>query len=116
MSDAEVKRLRVHVAELEALESERARSEKVQAALYRIAEIAGAARDMQEFYAEIHRIVGELMYAENFYIVLYDDERQQMNWPFFVDAVDTDVPDPHVWEPGRRRESPRTCSAKAGHC
>ena len=33
-------------------------------ALYRIAETASAAQDMQEFYAEIHRIVGELMYAE----------------------------------------------------
>ena len=37
------------------------RSAQVQAALYRIAETASAAQDMQEFYAEIHRIVGELM-------------------------------------------------------
>ena len=50
-------------------EVELARSEQVQAALYRIAETASAAQDMQEFYAEIHRIVGELMYADNFYIV-----------------------------------------------
>jgi GAF domain-containing protein/CheY-like chemotaxis protein/HPt (histidine-containing phosphotransfer) domain-containing protein len=95
----DVSALRERVAELEALEAERERSAKVQAALYRIAETASAAQDMQEFYAEIHRIVGELMYAENFYIVLYDEERQLMNWPFYVDAVDTDAPDPHVWEP-----------------
>jgi GAF domain-containing protein len=99
MSDAEVEKLQQRVAELEALENDRARSEKVQAALYRIAEIAGAAQDMQEFYAEIHRIVGELMYAENLYIALYDDTRQMINFPYFVDEVDTDVPDPHVWEP-----------------
>src|SRR5437667_11138439 len=91
--------LRERVSELEALESEHRRSEQVQDALYRIAEIASAAQDMQEFYAEIHRIVGELMDAENFYIVLYDEERQLMNWPFFVDEVDTDIPDPTVWEP-----------------
>ena len=46
---------------------------KVQDALYRIAELAGAARDMQEFYAAVHAVVGELMYAENLFIALYDD-------------------------------------------
>jgi GAF domain-containing protein/DNA-binding response OmpR family regulator len=91
--------LRARIAELEALEAEREHSAKVQAALYRIAETASTAQDMQEFYAEIHRIVGELMYAENFYIVLYDEDRQLMNWPFYSDEVDTDIPDPHVWEP-----------------
>ena len=74
-------------------------SEKLQSALYRIAETASAAQDMQEFYAEIHRIVGELMYAENFFIVLYDEDRRAMNWPFYVDTAGEDWPDPNVWEP-----------------
>jgi GAF domain-containing protein/CheY-like chemotaxis protein/HPt (histidine-containing phosphotransfer) domain-containing protein len=95
----ETRALRMRLAKLEALEAEREHSEKVQAALYRIAETASAAQDMQEFYAEMHRIVGELMYAENFYIVLYDEERHRMNWPFYVDEVDKDIPDPNVWEP-----------------
>jgi hypothetical protein len=74
VSDAnEVRALRERVAELEALEADHRRSEKVQAALYRIAETASAAQDMHEFYATIHRIVGELMYADNFYIALYDE-------------------------------------------
>ncbi len=30
---------------------------------------------MPAFYAKIHEIVGELMYADNFYIALYDEER-----------------------------------------
>ena len=91
--------LRERVDELEALESEHRQAEQVQAALYRIAETASAAQDMHEFYAEIHRIVGELMYANNFYVVLYDEERQLMNWPFYVDEVDLDVPAPDVWMP-----------------
>jgi hypothetical protein len=37
---------------------------------------------MQEFYAAVHGIVGELMYAENFFISLYDEERQLVNWPY----------------------------------
>jgi signal transduction histidine kinase len=76
-----------------------ARWQQVQSALYRIAETASAAQDMQSFYAEIHRIVGELMYAENFYIVLYDEDRQLLNWPFAVDEVDDSFPGPTIWEP-----------------
>jgi PAS domain S-box-containing protein len=71
---------------------------KVQDALYRIAELAGAARDLQEFYAAVHTVVGELMYAENFFIALYDDERQLINWPYYVDEVDDDLPDPNKWD------------------
>src|SRR6266571_7732342 len=95
----DVEALRARVAELEAAEADRARATKVQSALYRIAETASAAQDMQEFYATIHGIVGELMYAENFYIVLYDEERQLMNWPFYVDEVDPGPPEPSVWTP-----------------
>jgi GAF domain-containing protein/CheY-like chemotaxis protein len=91
--------LRERVAELEAVKADHERPEFVQAALYRIAETASAAQDMQEFYAEMHRIVGELMDANNFYVVLYDEERRMMNWPFFVDEFDEDWPDPNVWEP-----------------
>jgi GAF domain-containing protein/CheY-like chemotaxis protein len=87
------------IVELEALEAERARAEHVQAALYRIADAASAARDLPEFYRTIHAIVGELMYAENFYIALYDEERGRMNYPYYVDAFDEDRPDPNAWEP-----------------
>ena len=50
----------------------------IELALYRIAETASAAHDMGEFYASIHAIVGELMYAENFYVALYDEDRQRV--------------------------------------
>jgi len=81
------------------------RSAQVQAALYRIAETASAAQDMQEFYAEIHRIVGELMFAENFYVVLYDEDRRMMNWPFGVDTAGDTFAGPNVWEPMGTGES-----------
>jgi GAF domain-containing protein len=71
---------------------------KVRDALYRIAELAGAAQDLQEFYAAVHSIVGELMYAENFFIALYDEERQLINWPYYVDEIDEDIPDPNRWD------------------
>jgi GAF domain-containing protein/CheY-like chemotaxis protein/HPt (histidine-containing phosphotransfer) domain-containing protein len=96
---ADVAALRARIAELETLEAEHQRSERVQAALYRIAETASAAQDMQEFYAEIHHIVGELMFAENFYVVLYDEERRAMSWPYGVDTAGDTFAGPNVWEP-----------------
>jgi GAF domain-containing protein/DNA-binding response OmpR family regulator len=96
--DDEIKALRDRVAELEASEADRGRAEKVQAALYRIAETASTAEGMQDFYAKIHAIVRELMYADNFYIALYDAERDMINFPYNIDE-DPDQPDPNLWEP-----------------
>ncbi len=71
--------------------------DRIQASLLKIAETAAAVRDMREFYAAIHQIVAELMYADNFYIALYDETRNAINFPVFIDEVDS-VPDPTVWE------------------
>ncbi len=87
------------IAKLEARETAHEHSAKVQSALYRIAETASAAQDMPAFYAQIHEIVGELMYADNFYIALYDEDRQLINFPFYRDEVDPLVPDPNAWDP-----------------
>ena len=97
-SSAELAEAQRRLAELEAAEAERAHTARVQQALYRIAELASAAGDLQAFYRAIHGVVGELMYASNFYLALYDEERQLINWPYYVDEVDTDVPDPNRWE------------------
>ncbi len=37
------------------------------------------------------------MFAGNFYIALYDEQRQLINWPYYVDGNDPAVPDPHQW-------------------
>jgi GAF domain-containing protein/CheY-like chemotaxis protein len=95
---AEIAAARERIAELEAREAMHERSAHVQSALYRIAETASTAEDMQTFYAAMHEIVGELMYAANFYIALYDADRGLLNFPYYADEVDTDVPDPNAWE------------------
>jgi GAF domain-containing protein len=94
----ELAEARRRLAELEAADAERRRAEKVQSGLYRIAELAGAAQDMQEFYAAVHAVVGELMPANNFFIALYDQERQLISWPYYADELDPDVPDPNKWD------------------
>ena len=96
--NAQLATARARIAELEALEAERAHAVAVQGALYRIAEAASSADDLQAFYRTIHEIVSELMYAENFYVALYDDERERLSYPYYVDTMDTDIPDPNAWE------------------
>jgi GAF domain-containing protein len=87
------------MAELERQIAHAQATEAVGGALYRIAETASSASDLQAFYARIHEIVRELMYADNFYIALFDERRGMVNYPFYVDEVDPDTPDPGVWEP-----------------
>ncbi len=64
------------------------RAESLNSALYRIADKTGSAEDLQQFYAALHGIVGELMYARNFYIAVYDPLTQILSFPYFVDEVD----------------------------
>jgi GAF domain-containing protein/CheY-like chemotaxis protein len=95
-TDAALKR---RIAALEAKVERQSTAAKTQAALYSISDLAGRAQDLDEFYRGIHEILGTLVYAENMYIALYDDERRQINFAFYVDSVDTDTPDPRAWEP-----------------
>ncbi|AGG87775.1 EAL domain-containing protein [Rhodanobacter denitrificans] len=69
-------------------------AERLQRALYAIAEQAGADHDMPEMMRSLHAIVSSLMYAENFYIVLYDAATDTVRFPYYVDIADTDPPPP----------------------
>jgi len=64
---------------------ERQRGERLQAALFRIAEVANSSETMAGFYASIHSIVGELLDARNFYIGLLTDNDSALEFPFSVD-------------------------------
>lgn len=70
------------------------KSERLQQALYEIADLAGSDLEMADLLQRIHRVVAGLMYAENFYIVLYDDVRECFRFLYFADRIDTFVPDP----------------------
>ncbi|HQW82540.1 MAG TPA: EAL domain-containing protein [Pseudomonadota bacterium] len=71
-------------------------AERLQRALYAIADLASAELEMPEMLAGIHDIVGDLMYAENFMIVQYDQARRRVRFIYFVDSHDSDTPDPTV--------------------
>jgi len=70
------------------------KSERLQQALYEIADLAGSQLEMQEMLRRIHAVVGGLMYAENCYMVLYDDVRQTLRFLYFADRHDPYIADP----------------------
>jgi PAS domain S-box-containing protein len=69
--------------------SDRKRVETLSSALYRVAEKSSSAQDLQQFFAAVHGIVDELMYARNFYIALYDPASDLLTFPYFVDEQDS---------------------------
>jgi len=68
--------------------TEQKRTEELNAALYAIAARSQSAEDLQQFFSAIHNIVGQLMYARNFYVALYDPQSQLLTFPYFVDEED----------------------------
>src|SRR3989475_328656 len=68
------------------------KAEAIQSAVYRISEAANAAKDLPELYRHIHKVIGGLMPATNFYIALYDDRAQTLTFPYFVDEEEGPPP------------------------
>jgi PAS domain S-box-containing protein len=65
------------------------RDQQIREAIYRISEAGSSARDLPAFYAEVHKIVGLLMPAQNFYIALHDPETNLLSFPYFVDEEES---------------------------
>tara|TARA_B100001059_G_scaffold61828_1_gene57617 strand:- start:136849 stop:138702 length:1854 start_codon:yes stop_codon:yes gene_type:complete len=60
----------------------------IQGALLKLSELASTISDMREFYPAIHKMVSELLHAENFYVVLYDTSNEQYQLQYFSDEKD----------------------------
>jgi PAS domain S-box-containing protein len=73
---------------LAAAAEELARAERIRGALYAITQTSSAAEDLPAFYAAIHRIVGTLMNAGNFFIALHDRPKGRITFPYFADEHD----------------------------
>src|SRR5690348_5388488 len=72
------------------------RAEKLQRALYAIADPASAAgADIATMFGALHQIVCTLMYAQNFFVALYDASRDSVRFPYYADSADPTIPDPH---------------------
>ncbi|KQQ86551.1 GAF domain-containing protein [Massilia sp. Leaf139] len=72
--------------------AERRRAEQVQHGLYQIASLSASAADKAALTSTLHRIIGELMVAENFLIALYHPDTNEVSVPYFVDRHDAAPP------------------------
>ncbi len=63
----------------------REKAERVQNALYQISESIHNSPDLHSLFKAIHEIVATLMSAKNFYIALYDEKADLLQFPYRVD-------------------------------
>ena len=75
------------------------RSEDLQGALYDISEAANTAEDLLELFQRIHQIIGDLLPANNFFVALYDDKKDELSFPYFIDEHDA-APEPRKLDSG----------------
>lgn len=69
--------------------SGRIRAEALQSALYAISETSHQAEDLTTLFPLIHRIIGELLPAKNFFVALYDRHKDELSFPYYVDEFDS---------------------------
>jgi len=76
----------------------RKRTEKIQEAIYAISQATISTESIDELYYSIHKILGELIHVENFFIALYDPSTDLISFPYYVDQFDEPPTDS---KPGR---------------
>ena len=72
--------------------TERVHVEKLQDVIYRIAHAADQAKSLDILYQSIHAIIQEVMAADNFYIAIYDEKKDLLSFPYFVDEEEVLAP------------------------
>ena len=74
--------------------AERERAEHLQSALFQITELSSQPGEMVSLFRGLHSIVGELLFALNFYIALFERDTNEVSFPYFVDEQRSDPPPP----------------------
>ena len=64
-------------------------SEKIKSAVYRISELAHYTKDLDDLFASIHVVIGELMDARNLYIAMLEHDQRSISFPYFIDEKNT---------------------------
>jgi HD-GYP domain-containing protein (c-di-GMP phosphodiesterase class II) len=86
--EAAQKRIKVLEASVNALK-ECQPAEKVHKAIYKISQAAVSTNTLSELYLSIHKVLGEFMPVDNFYIALYDPATELLSFPYYVDQHDS---------------------------
>ena len=67
------------------------KAQTLQNAYYRISESATAGLPFFDFLKSVHALLGELIYAKNCYVALYNEQRNTLDFPYYVDEKDGEV-------------------------
>jgi len=66
-------------------------SNKIQDALFEIAELIFKVESIDEFYQHLHQCIGRLTLAKNFFVALLKDEGRRIDFPYAIDEYDPDL-------------------------
>jgi PAS domain S-box-containing protein len=79
--------------------TQRKQAESLQDVVYRIAKTAESTQTLNDLFPQIHQIISSVMPAENFFITLYDEVKNLLQFPYFKDVQD----EPYLgqFEPGQ---------------
>ncbi|WP_339725820.1 EAL domain-containing protein [uncultured Paraglaciecola sp.] len=83
--------LRELVPQLQQITHKYKRSESIQKSLFDISELASSINELSSLYPAIHDIVGGFMSAQNFFVAFYDEEKEIIDFVYFVDEFDEQV-------------------------
>jgi PAS domain S-box-containing protein len=64
--------------------TERRLHERTQTAVHQISQVVLSGGDLPALFAEVHRSIGELMPAQNFYVALLSPDRAVLSFPYFI--------------------------------
>ncbi len=88
--------------------TERKRNEKIQEAIFQIAEAALTAENITSVLRSVHEAVKTLMPAENFFVALYDEASDLLSFPYYIDQHDS------AWEPQKPSKNLTSYVLKTG--
>lgn len=60
----------------------------LQKAVYDIARMTSTSFSLNRIFTIIHKIISDLINIDNFYIALFDEEKGEVSFPYFVDTAD----------------------------
>ncbi len=68
--------------------TERKRTEQIQSVVYKIADAVNRTADLNDLFQYIHKQLSTIIDTTNFYIALYDEDKETLSFPYFVDEKD----------------------------
>ncbi|GAA0374619.1 EAL domain-containing protein [Bowmanella denitrificans] len=83
-----IEELRALVPELQQLTEKYKQAEALQKALFDISELANSVSELSRLYPAIHDIISGMMNARNFFVALYDQTAELVDFVYFVDEFD----------------------------